>query len=276
VRVRGFEGWTAWIAVALLAVIILGSVLAPMLTAYDPNAVDMRRRLRDPGRSNFLGTDQMGRDLFTRVLYGGRVSIGLAILASLLSMLVGLMVGLAAGYFGGPVDSVILLMTNIVQGLPSLALMIALAAVMGPGIRSILVALVVTSWTGFSRVVRGEVLKIREEDYVEGIRSLGAGHLYVLVRHIVPNLAGTAVVILTVRISGAVLAIASLSFLGFGMQPPTPDWGVMVRDALNYFRSQPMLIVAPGAAVFLTSLSINMIGDALRDLLDVRLSSQRT
>ena len=135
--------------------------------------------------------------------------------------------------------------------------------------------LVITSWCNFSRIVRGEVLKISKEDFVEGIRSLGAGNMYIILCHILPNLIGTIIVIFTARVSRSVLTIASLSFLGFGLQPPTPDWGVMVRDALNYFRSYPMLIIAPGSAVFLTSLSINMIGDTLRDFFDVRLSNGR-
>jgi peptide/nickel transport system permease protein len=254
----------------LLSLILLASLLAPWLSISPPNKVDMAQRLKGPGGAHYLGTDQLGRDVWARVLFGGRVSISLAVAASTFSLCLGLGVGLVAGYFGGPIDNGLLFVTNIFQGLPTLTVMLALSAAMGPGIDSILIAMVLTSWTGASRIIRGEVLNIRRQDFVEGTRCLGAGPVYIMWRHILPNLVGTAVVVLTVRISRSVLAIASLSFLGFGVQPPTPDWGGMVKDALTYYHIQPMLIIAPGMAVFLTSLCINMLGDALRDFFDVR------
>lgn len=274
-RIRGFDRLPTRAAIVMLVLIIGLSALAPIITPYFPNQIDMRSRLQNPSISHWLGTDQMGRDLLTRTIYGGRISISLAFLSSFCSLLVGLIIGLLSGYFGKWMDSLFLLITNVMQGLPSLAFMIALASVMGPGIRSILLAITLTSWTGFSRIIRGEVLKIKKEDYIEGMRALGASRRYIIVRHIIPNLAGTAIIVFSVRVSRSILAIASLSFLGFGIQPPTPDWGVMVRDALNYFRSQPMLIIAPGMAVFLSCLSINLIGDALRDFFDTRLDNQR-
>jgi len=190
-------------------------------------------------------------------------------------MLLGLIIGIVAGYFGGRVDSVVLIITSMFQGLPGMSLMIALAGIMGPGIYSLLTALVIVSWPGFSRIVRGEVMSIREEEYIEGIRAVGAGRLYILVHHIIPNMIGPVIVLFTTRISFAILAIAGLSFLGLGIQPPTPDWGVMVRDAMFYFREQPLLIISPGACLFLTTLGINLLGDGLRDIFDVRISLRR-
>ncbi len=251
------------------------SILAPCIAPYNPNQIQMKQRLDRISGEHFLGTDTLGRDFFSRILYGGRVSILLSICATLVSMFLGLVIGTLAGYYGGLADESVLIITNMFQGLPGMSLMVALAGILGPGVKSLLIALVITSWTGFSRIVRGEVLKIREEDFVEGARALGAGSLYIIFHHIVPNMIGPVVVIFTTRISRNILSIASLSFLGLGLQPPTPDWGVMIRDALLYFRSHPVLIIAPGLCIFATSLSINLLGDCLRDFYDVRKNYDR-
>lgn len=240
---------------------------------YDPNQINMRRRLAPVSGDHFLGTDTLGRDLLSRVLYGGRGAIVLSILATTFTMLIGLIIGTLAGYYGGRIDELVFLMTNMFQGLPSMSLMVALAGMLGPGSSSLLLALVITGWPGFSRIVRGEVLKIREKEYIESIRAVGGGNLYTIVHYIVPNMIGPIVVIFTIRISQGIVSIASLSFLGLGLQPPTPDWGVMIRDAIMYFRGHPLLILAPGIAILITSLSINLLGDALRDFFDVRMKN---
>ena len=268
---RGFNTIAAQCALILLAGIILSSLLAPWIAPYDPNQLDMRHRLAGISGEHVLGTDTLGRDLLSRVLYGGRVSILLAMLATAVTMSIGLVVGTFAGYYGGRIDDLVFLITNMFQGLPSMSLMIALAGILGPGVVSLLLALVMTAWPGFSRIVRGEVLKIREKEYIESIRAIGGGDRYIITQYIIPNMLGPLVVIFTIRISRSILSIASLSFLGLGLQPPTPDWGVMIRDAIVYFREDPLLIIAPGIAIFLTSLSINLLGDALRDYFDVRL-----
>lgn len=262
-------------ALFFLALIVCSTAFAGLISDKDPLKLDLKARLDPPTRAHILGTDQMGRDLFARTLYGGRGSIGLAVLASTASMLVGLIIGIYAGYYGRALDAGLLFITNIMQGLPSLVVMLALSATLGPGIKSILIALVSTSWTSFSRIVRGEALRLREEDFIEGLRLLGLSHFLILFKHLVPNMAGKIIVAFTTRVSASVLSIASLSFLGFGIQPPVPDWGMMTRDALDYFRSAPLLIIAPGLAVFLTCLCINILGDALRDCFDVRLDSRR-
>jgi peptide/nickel transport system permease protein len=257
-------------ALGLLAVIFILNLFAPFLAPFDPNEINMPERLQRPSREHFFGTDTLGRDVFSRVVWGGRASILLSSLATFFTMFLGLVVGILAGYIGGKVDAVILVITSMLQGIPGMSLMIALAGALGPGLPSLLLALVIISWPSFSRIVRGEVIKLREEEFIEGMRAAGAKKMYILIHHILPNMMGTVVVLFTTRIGFGILAIASLSFLGLGIQPPTPDWGVMVRDAMYFFREQPGLLLAPGGFLFLTTLSINLIGDALRDSFDVR------
>lgn len=253
--------------ITLIAMILIG-IFAPVLAPYDPNAVDMTKRLQSISREHFLGTDALGRDVFSRILYGARISIFLATLATICTMFLGTTIGVIAGYFGGVLDSIIQVLVSIFQGLPGLSFMIAIAGVLGPGIKSLIIAIVVTSWAGFSRVVRGEVLKIKEENYIEGARALGASHFYIIIHHILPNIFAPFIVLFTVRIGKVVLSMASLSFLGLGIQPPQADWGVMVNDAKTYFRSYPHLLLAPGSCIMLLCCSINLIGDGLRDLFD--------
>ena len=185
-------------------------------------------------------------------------------------MAFGALVGVLGGWFGGVLDWILTVFSNIFQGLPGTCLMIAIAGVLGPGIPNLLLALVLTSWAGFSRIVRTETLRVREEAYIEGLRSLGAGHLRLLWRHAVPNMMGKIVVLFTTRAGRCVLSIASLSYLGLGIRPPTPDWSVMISDARLHYRSAPHLIIVPGLCIFFLLLSVNLLGDALRDRLDVR------
>lgn len=254
----------------LLSVIIFASVCAPFLAPYPPNATDMSVRLQGPSWSHPLGTDALGRDMLSRVLYGGRTSMLLALTATVLSMSCGMILGIVAGYYGGPVDWLTTVLANIFQGLPSTSFMIAIAGALGPSIQSLLLALVLTSWAGFSRVVRTEVLRQREESYIEGMRCLGSGDLRLITRHILPNIMNNMLILFTTRVGRSVLVIASLSFLGLGVQPPTPDWSVMINDARLHYRSAPHLLLVPGMCIFLLVLSINMLGDVLRDRFDVR------
>ncbi|MCC0702813.1 MULTISPECIES: ABC transporter permease [unclassified Clostridioides] len=256
------------LAFLVLIIMILVAIFAPELAPYDSNKVQMDDRLMGISREHILGTDTLGRDILSRILYGARVSISLAFLATLLTMLFGSFVGIIAGYCGGIVDTIIQSIVNIFQGLPSLSFMIALAGVLGPGIKSLLIAIVFTSWAGFSRIVRGEVLKVKEEKYVEGARALGASHIYIILHYIIPNIFAPFIVLFAIRVGKSVLSMASLSFLGLGIQPPQADWGVMINDAKTHFRSYPNLLLAPGFSILLLCCSINLIGDALRDMFD--------
>lgn len=262
-------------AAVLLGSILVLSLLAPWLAPWDPNATDMQVRLQGPSPDHPLGTDALGRDLLSRALWGGRASILLALGATLLSMSLGGLAGLAAGWFGGPVDWCLTVLSNIFQGLPGTCLMVAIAGTLGPGVRSLLLALVLTSWAGFSRVVRTETLRIREEAYMEGLRSLGAGPLRLILGHALPQLAAGLAVLFATRAGRCVLSIASLSYLGLGISPPTPDWSVMIRDARLNYRSAPHLILVPGLCIFLLLLGLNLLGDALRERLDVRTGEAR-
>lgn len=257
-------------AVTLLALIVLLSIFAPVLAPYDPTEIHIKDKLKGPCAAYPLGTDSLGRDMLSRALYGGRSSILLALAATTLSMLFGMLLGVLGGYFGGAVDWLITALANIFQGLPGTCLMIAIAGILGPSVQHLLLALVLTSWAGFSRIVRTETLRLREEPFMEGLRALGAGPWRLIGRHVIPNLLPNIVVLFTTRVGRCVLSIAAMSFLGLGLRPPTPDWSVMISDARLNYRSAPHLIVVPGLCIFLLLLAINLLGDALRDRLDVR------
>lgn len=256
-------------AFAVFFLIVGMSIFAPLLVPYDPEALDLLNKVAPPSAEHLLGTDNMGRDVLSRVMYGGRESILLAFLATFASMLVGLVLGMLAGYYGGAVDLTLTTISSIFQGLPSTTMMIALTSILGPGIRSLLIALTLTSWVGFSRIVRGEVMRVKQEYYVESARSMGFSDRRILFRHILPNIFESTMVWFTNRIGGAVLSVASLSYLGLGLQPPTPDWGIMIKESRTYFLSAPLLAVAPGICIVLFVLSIHIIGDWLRDRADI-------
>ena len=260
----------------ILLLILLTSVLAPVLAPYDPLVSNLSEALQKPSAAHLLGTDNIGRDTLSRVLYGGRQSILLALAATVLSMLLGFALGLFAGYFGGWIDGIITTISSIFQGLPGLTLMIAVAGLLGQGVKSMLIAIVINSWGGFSRIVRGEVMKLKQESFIKGLRTIGAGDLRILFLHISPNILGTLSVLFATRIAGNVISVASMSYLGLGLQPPTPDWGVMINDARQYFRQEPLLVIAPGLCILLLSLSINLLADELRDRLDVRKDVMKT
>lgn len=253
----------------VLGAILLASVLAPLLAPYDPGAIDVAAALQPPGSpGHLLGTDALGRDMLSRLLYGGRGAILTALATTVLSMAFGLVVGVLGGYFGGWLDWGLTVLTNIFQGLPGTCLMVAVAGVLGPGAEHLVLALVLTSWAGFSRVVRTETIRVREAPFVENLRALGAGPVRLLCCHVVPNLLPNLVVLFTTRLGRGVLSVAALSFLGLGLPPPAPDWSVMINDARLHYRSAPYLLMEPGVCILLLLLSLNLLGDALRDRLD--------
>jgi peptide/nickel transport system permease protein len=256
------------VGIVILSVIVLFSILAPWLAPFDPNEINIADSLQGPSLVHLFGTDILGRDLFSRILYGGRSSMVLALFATILSMLFGMLVGAFAGYFGGMTDYLLTICTNIFQGLPGTSLMVAIAGIMGPSFRSLILALILTSWTGFSRIVRTEVMKYREENFVEGLKSIGESDFAIMFRHIIPNMMGNVMVLFTTRIGRCLLSLSGLSYLGLGIQPPDPDWSVMLSDARMNFRSAPHLVLVPGICIVLLLFSINLIGDMLRDWLD--------
>ncbi|WP_444210116.1 ABC transporter permease [Dialister succinatiphilus] len=252
-------------AEVIIFLLLFCSLFAPLISPYDPLFVNTDEILQYPSFSHWLGTDALGRDILSRTIYGARTSVAFAVTSALCTMVVGLFLGMAGGYFGGFIDRTIQCLVCIFQGLPGMSLMIAIAAILPENNFRILIALTLTSWTGFSRIVRSEVIRIRSETYMEGIRSLGGGHGYILRRYVFPNVLPVVVVLLTLRIGTSLLSASALSYLGLGVTPPVADWGVMINDSRTYFRSYPLMILAPGLGITLFCLAINLLGDGLQD-----------
>lgn len=243
-------------------------MLAPVLAPYDPDIIDIPSALADPSADYWLGTDQLGRDQLSRLLYGGRTTLAVSAISTLGIVVLGLIVGLVAGYFGGHIDLGISAILTVLLALPSLLLSLAILGILGPGDNSLLIALIAAGWAGHARIFRASVLSLREQLYVESAVSLGASPLRILARHLVPNLLPTVVVLATLDFGALLLTVSSLSFLGLGVQPPTADWGVMLNDARPYFSQVPMLMIVPGVCIAIVALCSNLLGDTLRDLID--------
>lgn len=258
----------------LVAAFALSALLAPWLSPYDPAAVPSaltQGMLRAPSPSHSFGTDALGRDLLSRVLHGGRVSLALGLGVEVVAGAIGLVIGLLAGYYGGWRDSALMRMTDVVMAFPSLILAIGLIAVFErPGLDKVAVVLIALGWTTIARVVRGETLSLKERDYVQAARALGVGHGAILFRHILPNALGPVIVTATIGVGSNMIAEAGLSFLGLGAQSPTISWGTMLADGQTFLTSAPWVAFFPGAALLLAVLGINLLGDALRDLQDPR------
>lgn len=259
-----------YLAIFILVAVFIMSILAPWLSPFDPNQIDMQNKLKAPSKEFLLGTDLLGRDILSRIIHGGRVSIALAILATFLSMSFGLLVGVFAGYFGGKVDAIINVILNIFQGLPSICFILAIIGVIGTGEESLILALVITSWAGFARIVRTETLKVRKEDFITTLKCFGASSFRIIFLHVIPNIIPNISVLFATRLGRSILTISALSYLGLGIKPPTPDWSVMISDAKMNYRSNPHLIIIPGICIFLVLFAINTIGDYLRDKTDIK------
>ena len=256
---------------ALLLVFLLATIVAPLLVPYGPNTTDFTNTLAGPSTSHLLGTDDLGRDELARILYGGRVSIGMAAVAATLGAAIGVSLGLVSGYFGGVVDAVLMRIVDGLQALPGLLLAFAVAGLLGAGWLNIEIAVIAVWWTPSARVVRSMVLSIRERQFVEAARGTGATGRTIIVRHLLPNVVGPAAVLATLELAQILLALAALSFLGLGVAPPTAEWGTMLSQAKGLFVTSPQLLIYPGVAITLVALSCNLVGDGLRDALDPRL-----
>jgi peptide/nickel transport system permease protein len=255
---------------AVAATFVLAAILAPVIAPYSPSATDFDSLLAKPSWEHLLGTDELGRDILSRLIWGARASIQAGVLATCLAMVIGVPIGLVAGYYRGWIDPVISRVTDVVLAFPFLILAVGLAAILGPSLLNATIALGVGAAPGFVRVARGETLALREEDYVRAAIANGAGDTTIIFRHIVPNMSSTLLVQATVTIPAAIIGEAVLSFLGLGVQPPTPSWGVMLADAQSYLSQAPRLAVYPGLAIFICALAFNLLGDGLRDVLDPR------
>jgi peptide/nickel transport system permease protein len=259
------------LGLVLILVFGLSALLAPVLAPADPIDQVLSQRLKPPSVAHWLGTDQLGRDLFSRLLFGARISLTIGLVVVGVAGTVGTLVGLTAGYAGGLVDEVLMRITDVFFAFPALILAMAIAGALGPSLNNAMAAIAAVTWPVYARLVRGQVLSLRERAYVEAARALGASPLRIVLGHILPNTLAPLLVQASFDMGGAILAAAGLSFIGFGAQPPDPEWGVMISEGRQYIGTHPWLSLFPGLAILLTVAAFNLIGDGLRDALDPRL-----
>jgi peptide/nickel transport system permease protein len=263
-----------YIGGSIAAIVILMAIFAPFIATHDVVVQDLANRFASPSADHWFGTDSLGRDVFSRVVYGARISLEVGITVVLVSGIVGIFIGAIAGFYGGWVDKFLSgYLFNVFLAFPGLLLAIALVAFLGAGLGKLILALCIIGWVGYARVMRGQVLKVREYDFVQAAKALGASNMRILFTHIMPNSIQPLIVQASLGMAGAVLSEASLSFLGLGIPPPAPSWGTMIEEARNYFATYPHTLFFPGVAIALTVLAFNFIGDGLREYLDPK---QRT
>ncbi len=253
---------------ALTVLLFASALAAPFIAPHDPSAQDSSRRLEGPSREHPFGLDDLGRDVFSRVIWGARVSLRVGVSVVLVSSLAGVLLGAVAGYFGGLVETVVMRVCDTLLAFPGILLAIALVAMLGPNLDNVIIALSIIGWVGYARLTRGQVLKVRQMDFVMAAQALGARSVRVIARHVLPNVINPVIVMATLGLAGAILAEASLSFLGLGVQPPTPSWGAMLTAGRRYIGSADHLALFPGLAIMLAVMGLNFLGDALIDALD--------
>ena len=257
--------------IVLVIIFVIFALFAPWIAPQDPAAIDLPTRLAGPSRAHVFGADELGRDIFSRIVYGARISMVVGSSVVLTSLALGLMIGSIAGYYGGGIDRFVnVVLMNAFLSFPGILLAIAFVAFRGPGIFNLVLALSLGGWVGYARLVRGQVLAAREREFVEAARALGASDLRIIVHHILPNIIQPVIVQAAIGMAGAILAEATMSFLGLGVPPPTASWGAMLNDGRAHLFDAPHLVLFPAVAVMLAVLSFNFIGDALRDYLDPR------
>jgi peptide/nickel transport system permease protein len=259
---------------ALTLILVIVALAAPLLAPYDPVAQNLPARLLSPSAAHWMGTDELGRDILSRIIFGTRVSMLVSICVVFGAGMIGLAIGAVAGYFGGWFDRFVnIILINAFLSFPGILLAIAFAAFLGPGLDKVILALVVTGWAGYARLARAQILQAKEMEYVLAARSLGATHARILVRHLLPNILQPILVQATIAMAGAILAESTLSFLGVGVLAPMPSWGAMLNDARGHLFDAPHLVIFPALAVMTAVLAFNLLGDALRDWLDPRMRS---
>ena len=260
----------AMIGLLIVAVVVSTGVLGSLLAPYDPDTQFRGSRLESPNREFLLGTDNLGRDLLSRLLHGARLSIGMAALATVFIVVIAVAVGAVAGYVGGLLDDVVMRVVDVILAFPGIILALAIVGVLGPGLVNVMMSLVFVVWAGYARVVRGLVLETRERPYVEAAVAAGCSQTRIMLRHIVPNMISPVIILMSLEMGTLILALAGLNFLGLGVQPPTSEWGSMLNQGRLFFQSEPQLMIYPGVMISLTVLGFNLLGDGLRDLLDPR------
>ncbi len=258
----------AMIATVVLAIMVAAVYLAPVIAPYEFDAINLKNIKQPPSSAHLMGTDDLGRDLFTRVLYGGRISMSIGLFAALMSSAIGSLVGAAAGFYGGRLDNFLMRFTDVAYSIPSLPLLIVLSSFTDAAVPAMVLIIGLLSWMGTARVVRGSVLSLREQEFITAARMIGARNGKIILRHILPNAFGPIIVGATLGVGSAIIVESSLSFLGLGVSPPTPTWGNMLQDSQATMASKPWLTIFPGLSILVTVLCINFIGEGLHDSLD--------
>jgi len=265
------RGLAFWLSASAVGVIVVAAALAEALSPYGPNEQDITQRLQAPGLTHLLGTDEVGRDILSRLIFGARISLLVGVIAVGVSCPVGVLVGVVAGYAGRRTDDVLMRITDIQLAVPTILLAIAVVAVLGPGLWNVILTLSVTGWTLYARLTRGEALTIKSRDFVQAARATGAGDVRIMVRHVLPNVLSPVIVVAVFAVANMIILEATLSFLGLGVEPRVVTWGRMLNGGRLYLSTAWWLTAFPGLAIFVTVLAVNLLGDHLRDWLDPRL-----
>ncbi|MBL8689526.1 MAG: ABC transporter permease [Rhodospirillaceae bacterium] len=268
--VRFSQNPLAMVGLAILVVLLLVAIFAPLIAPFPMNEQNLARRLQPPSGAHWFGTDELGRDIFSRVVYGSRITLQITCLVVIIAAPVGLLVGTVSGYFGGWTDTILMRITDIFLSFPGLILALAFVAALGPGIRNAVIAIALTIWPPMARLARAETLTVRSSDYIAAIRAQGAPAWRIVVKHVVPMCLSSVIIRVTLNMAGIILTAAALGFLGLGAQPPMPEWGAMLSTGRQYLLGSWFLAAAPGLAILVVSLGFNLVGDGLRDVLDPR------
>jgi len=268
-----FRNRLAVVGLLIIITLVLTATFAPQIAPYDPIATDLASRLQPLSADHWFGTDEMGRDIFSRIVWGSRLTLYVILLVAIIAAPVGILVGTVSGYFGGVIDTVLMRITDIFLAFPKLILALAFVAALGPGIENAIIAISITSWPPYARIARAETLTIRNSDFIRAIRLQGAGPIRIITKHIMPLCLSSLIVRVTLDMAGIILTAAGLGFLGLGAQPPSPEWGAMTSAGRSYILDQWWLITMPGTAIFVVSLAFNLLGDGLREVLDPKSDS---
>ncbi len=263
----------AMFGLAVMVVELVLALLSPWIIPYDYTAMDMMNCFSGPSAAHFFGCDDMGRDIFSRVLYGGRFSISIGIIAVAISATFGICIGSVAGFFGGQVDNIIMRLLDIIQAIPGMLLLIVISAVLGPGFFNTIIAMSVGSIPGMARMLRAQMMKERDNEYIEAAQSINCSKHRIIINHLLPNCISPIIVQATMGVAQTITMAAGLSFIGLGVQPPTPEWGAMLSASRQFIRQAPHLVIFPGLAIAVTVLALNLLGDGLRDALDPKLKN---
>lgn len=266
---------TAMIGLVIICIFVLLAIFADVIVDYEEMAItqNVKERLQPPNSVHWFGTDGYGRDVFARILHGSRVSLIIGLASTSISVIFGGLFGAMAGYYGGKIDSIIMRVMDTIMCIPPILLALAIVAALGPGIRNLLIAITVAQVPGFARVIRSVILSVAGQDFIEAAKACGTTDKRIILKHILPNAMGPIIVQATMSVSGMIITAAGLSFIGMGIQPPRPEWGAMLSESREYMRYAPYLVAFPGIAIVLAALSLNLLGDGLRDALDPRLKN---